>query len=173
MTLTRSASKGRNLLSGRKGGIGCGWYFSSICVEGSGCTAELVAFEGDVEGGQLLGEVGFGGLEGSADLGLEAFVELVVAVGALKLGEELSEAVGDGTGAEVDGALAATAAVGEAEVGAEASSSADSPGGDDGALGGEEAGVGEDEGSGAIVASFLAVWQLVNRVASFHGWGLW
>ena len=89
-------------------------------------------------------------------MGLEAFVESVAVVGALELGEEFAEAVGDGAGAEVDGTLAATAAVGEAVVGAKTFSAADAPGGDDGALGSEEAGVGEDEGVGAVEASFLA-----------------
>ncbi len=92
-------------------------------------------------------------------------------VGELELGEEVADGVGDLVVTEVDGALAAVAAVGEAIVGSKTFSAAGSPGGDDGALGGEEAGVGEDEGAGTVGAGFFAAGRLVNRVAFFHDWG--
>ncbi len=96
----------------------------------------------------------------------------MAAAGELELGEEVSDEGGDLVGTEVDGALAAVTAVGEAIVGAKTFSAAGSPGGDDGALGGEEAGVGEDEGAGAGGAGFFAAGRLVNRVAFFRGGGL-
>jgi hypothetical protein len=60
-----------------------------------------------------LGEAGFGLSEGGADSGLEALVELVAAVGEVELGEEVAEEVGGAAGAEIDGTLAAVAAIGE------------------------------------------------------------
>ncbi len=50
----------------------------------------------------MSGEVVFGLSQGGAGSGLEAFVELVAAVGELELGEEVADGVGGFARAEID-----------------------------------------------------------------------
>ena len=67
----------------------------------------------------------------------------VVVAAGLKLGEEAADLGGElFGGAEVEGALAAVGAVGEAVVGAAAAAILGAVGGDDGAAAGEDVGVG-------------------------------
>ncbi len=94
-------------------------------------------------------------LEGSDDvffeLGLSAAVFADHAAGGLGLVEEAANLVDEGAlAAEVDGALSAVFAPGEAVVGAEASAAVGSPGGDDGALVGEAGGFFAEEGEGGV-----------------------
>jgi hypothetical protein len=89
----------------------------------------------------------------------------VAAQGAAEGGEGGADAIDELAGtAEVDGSLAAVAAVDEAVVGPEFSAGVGPPGGHDGTLAGEDGGGGLDQGQGGV--DFLG-----NRRAFFRNGG--
>jgi hypothetical protein len=89
----------------------------------------------------------------------------VAAQGAAEGGEGGADAIDELAGtAEVDGSLAAVAAVDEAVVGPEFSAGVGPPGGHDGTLAGEDGGGGLDQGQGGV--DFLG-----NRGAFFRNGG--
>lgn len=90
--------------------------------------------------------------------------------------ENFADAVGDLEGpAEVDGALAAVAAIDELEVGAQPASAIGAPGGGDGALGGEELGMRKEIRLGAVesgegfLVTKVGFFRVVGVVVTFGG----
>jgi len=113
--------------------------------EGAAEAAELEAFGGYPAQGEEVAESVFPEAKGGADPGRKPLGEASPAVGVLELVEELADSVSQLSGAaEVDGALAAVVAIDELEIGTESASAIGTPGGDDGALGGEALGVLEE-----------------------------
>jgi hypothetical protein len=103
------------------------------------------AFHVKTVGGELVAEDGCLAAEFGADAGAEAAECAALVGGALEFGEEVCDAVGDDLGgAEVEGALAAALAEGDAVVGAEAASGAGAEGSDDRAGDGEKLRLSED-----------------------------
>jgi hypothetical protein len=120
-------------------------------------------------------------LEGADDvffeLGLSAAMLADHAADGLGLVEEATDFVDEGAlAAEIDGALSAVFAPGEAVVGTEASAAVGSPGGDDGPLGGEAGGFFAEEGEGGVVSwvhehvyMYSGLAGFINR-RSEHSW---
>ena len=106
-------------------------------------------------------------------MGGELLGEASPAVGVLELVEELADPVSQLWGAaEVDGTLAAVVAIDELEIGAEPASAIGTPGGGDGALGGEALGVLEEKRLDPA-ESGKVLFILVSRVGFFRvGGGL-
>ena len=168
-------------VEGRNGALGLG----EGAFESASWAAEFESFEIEAPFGEDCVEVFLFLAEGATDLILEVDELAVAAEGTFELGEGGADPVDECSGsADVDGPLATFPAVDEAVVWSQFSPGVGLPGGNDGALAGEDVGKGADEGHGRVNflgnrrailrkgASGLSIWLLFVGVSSGGGTGL-